>query len=184
MKVIRTALDGVLIIEPRVMSDSRGFFMEAWHHEKYSQHGIFDSFVQDNISYSKHGVLRGIHFQNPGEQGKLVSVLKGSVFDVAVDLRVDSPTFKKWIGVDLSADNFTQFFIPPGFGHGFCVTSEDAVFVYKCTDYYRPEFEHTLRWDDPDIGIQWPGTKHVMSDKDANAPLLGDLTPQALPRVK
>ncbi len=182
MKVTKTPLDGVLIVEPTVFSDSRGFFMEGWHNEKYKASGIPHMFVQDNISLSKKGVLRGIHFQNPGEQGKLVSVLAGSVFDVAVDVRPESPTFKKWVGVELSADNKRQLFIPAGYGHGFCVLSDEALFVYKCTEYYRKDYEHTVRWDDPDIGVDWPTGEHIMSEKDASAPRLQELGPEALPR--
>lgn len=184
MKVLPTKLDGVRIIEPNVFEDSRGMFMESWHHQKYKEAGIPDVFVQDNISHSRRGVLRGIHFQNPGQQGKLVSVLRGAVFDVAVDLRVDSQTFKQWVGIELSAENRRQLFVPPGFGHGFSVISEDALFVYKCTDYYRPDSEHTLRWNDPEIGIEWPDLAPTMSDKDASAPLLEDLGPDALPRTR
>lgn len=184
MKVMQTKLEGVCIIEPNVFEDSRGLFMEAWHHQKYEKAGIPDLFVQDNISHSRRGVLRGIHFQNPGEQGKLVSVLRGSVFDVAVDLRADSPTFKQWVGIELSSENCRQLFVPPGFGHGFSVTSEDAIFLYKCTDYYRPEYEHSLRWDDPELGIEWPDRSPVISPKDATAPFLRDLGATALPRVR
>ena len=183
MKVIRTELDGILIVEPNVFEDARGFFMEAWHHEKYAEAGIRERFVQDNVSMSKRGVLRGLHFQNPGEQGKLVSVLEGTVFDVAVDLRMDSPTFKRWIGVNLSSENRRQLYIPPGYAHGFTVLSEEALFVYKCTQYYRREYEHALRWDDPEIGIDWPGEKHLMSEKDLAAPFLKDFPPGALPSI-
>lgn len=183
MKTINTELEGVVIIEPEVFTDERGYFLEGWHHQKYTDAGIPHLFVQDNISHSVKGVLRGIHFQNPGEQGKLVAVRAGAVFDVAVDLRADSPTFKKWVGVELSEENKRQLFIPAGFGHGFKVLSDEAIFVYKCTEYYRKEYEHTLRWDDPDVGVEWPGeTKHIMSPKDASAPFLRDLPPGALPK--
>lgn len=183
MNVIRTELEGILIVEPPVFEDPRGFFMEAWHHEKYAAAGITERFVQDNISMSRKGVLRGMHFQNPGEQGKLVSVLTGKVFDVAVDLRTDSPTFKRWIGVELSRENRRQIYIPPGYAHGFTVLSEEALFVYKCTEYYRRDYEHALRWNDPEIGIKWPGQDHVMSDKDLAAPFLKDLPSGALPSI-
>lgn len=183
MKAIETELSGVLIIEPSVYEDNRGFFMEAWHHEHYSTVGIREQFVQDNISVSKRGVLRGLHFQNPGQQGKLVSCLRGEVFDVAVDLRTDSPTFKKWVGVTISETNRKQLYIPGGFAHGFKVLSSEAVFVYKCTEYYRREFEHSLCWNDPDIAIEWPGESHIMSDKDAHAPFLSEFPKSALPRI-
>lgn len=182
MNVKRTELDGLLIIEPVTYRDGRGEFMEVWHHEKYKSVGIASPFIQDNLSLSRKGVLRGMHFQNPGEQGKLVSVLSGEVYDVAVDLRVDSPTFKRWIGVTLSGANRTQLFVPPGFAHGFLVIAE-AMFLYKATAFYRPEFEHTIRWDDPDIGIHWPATVEHMSDKDSNGPLLRDFREDRLPRT-
>jgi len=183
LKVTRTELDGLIIIEPAFFEDDRGFFMEAWHHSKYKEAGVPAQFVQDNISLSKFGVLRGLHFQSPGEQGKLVSVLKGEVFDVAVDIRVDSPTYKKWVGVNLSESNRKQLWIPPGFAHGFTALSDDALFLYKCSEYYNRQYEHTLRWDDPDIGIDWPGTKHIMSEKDAAAPYFRDLTIDAFPKL-
>jgi dTDP-4-dehydrorhamnose 3,5-epimerase len=195
VKTIPTALEGVMIIEPEVFTDERGYFLEGWHHRKYNEAGIPHIFVQDNISYSVRNVLRGIHFQNPGEQGKLVAVRAGAVFDVAVDLRTDSPTFRKWIGTDsptfrkwigveLSEENNRQLFIPAGFGHGFKVLSSEAIFVYKCTEYYQKDYEHSLRWDDPDIGIEWPGdSSHIMSSKDATAPFLSDLPPGALPKI-
>jgi dTDP-4-dehydrorhamnose 3,5-epimerase len=184
MKVEKTPLEGVLLIEPSVFGDPRGFFMEAWQHEKYAEAGITDVFVQDNISYSRHGVLRGIHFQNPGQQGKLVYVVRGAVLDVAVDLRRGSPTFKQWFATELSFKNARQMYIPPGMGHGFCVLSKEAVFVYKCTEYYKREFERTLRWDDPSIGVEWPAGDHILSEKDANAPYLKDLPSDALPSYK
>lgn len=184
MIVKKTALDGLLIIEPKVFRDERGEFMEVWHHEQYKAAGIESAFIQDNLSLSRKGVLRGMHFQNPGGQGKLVSVLAGEVFDVAVDLRVDSPTFKQWVGVTLSGENRTQLFIPPGFGHGFLVTGEDAVFLYKATAFYKPEYEYTIRWDDPEIGIKWPGPIRLMSDKDKHGPLLKDFGEDRLPRIR
>lgn len=183
MKVTKTGLEGLLIIEPVIFRDSRGEFMEAWHFDKYKAAGIPSPFIQDNLSISRKGVLRGMHFQNPGEQGKLVSVLSGEVFDVAVDLRMDSPTFKRWIGVTLSGENRTQLFIPPGFAHGFLVISE-AMFLYKATAFYRPDYEHTIRWDDPEIGIEWPGAIDHMSDKDRNGPLLRDFREDKLPRMQ
>lgn len=172
MKVIETKLPGVLIVEPRVFTDERGYFLESWNEERYCTLGVERPFVQDNMSFSRRGVLRGLHYQDPSPQGKLVSVAQGAVFDVAVDLRIGSPTFGHWVGVELSSDNHRQLWIPEGFAHGFQVTSNTAVFSYKCTDYYQPEAERSLRWDDPEVGIQWPEEQPVLSDKDAQAPLL------------
>jgi len=169
MKITTTAIPGVLLITPKVFGDSRGFFLESFHAARYAEAGIPSSFVQDNHSRSAKGVLRGLHFQKQYPQGKLVYVTIGTVFDVAVDIRKDSPTFGQWVGVTLSADEHQQFYIPPGFAHGFCVLSDTADFHYKCTDYYHPEDEGSLRWDDPDIGIQWPLTDPILSTKDANA---------------
>jgi dTDP-4-dehydrorhamnose 3,5-epimerase len=166
MNVIETDLPGVLIIEPKVFGDDRGFFMETWNKERYAEAGIPTEFVQDNISFSKKGVLRGLHFQNPNPQGKLVSVLQGEVFDVAVDIRRDSPTFGKWVGVNLSFENKRQLYVPEGFAHGFCVTSETALFSYKCTDWYNSEAEKTLLWNDLGLGIKWPLEKPRLSEKD------------------
>jgi len=182
MKVTETELPGVLLVEPRIFRDHRGFFFESWSAERYRQAGIPGPFVQDNVSRSSRGVLRGLHFQNPHPQGKLVTVLEGEVFDVAVDLRVGSPTFGKWAGYYLSAENGRQLYIPEGFAHGFVVTSEFAIFSYKCTEYYRPEADRSLRWNDPEIGIEWPVEEPILSPKDAAAPLLGELLP-ALPKV-
>jgi len=182
MKVTETELPGVLLVEPRIFRDHRGFFFESWSAERYRQAGIPGPFVQDNVSRSSRGVLRGLHFQNPHPQGKLVTVLEGEVFDVAVDLRVGSPTFGKWAGYYLSAENGRQLYIPEGFAHGFVVTSEFAIFSYKCTEYYRPEADRSLRWNDPEIGIEWPVKEPVLSPKDATAPLLNELD-TALPYV-
>ena len=179
MKVIETELPGVLIVEPDRFGDARGFFQEIWHEGRYRDAGMPGSFVQDNLSLSVHGVLRGLHFQNPNGQGKLVYVLQGEVFDVAVDIRAGSPTFGKWSGATLSGDNALQFYIPPGFAHGFCVTGETALFAYKCTDFYNPQTEGAVRWDDPAIGIDWPVSNPVVSAKDAEAPLLADCRPGA-----
>jgi dTDP-4-dehydrorhamnose 3,5-epimerase len=175
-----TALSGVLLLEPRVFRDSRGFFAETWHRERYAQLGIGAHFVQDNVSFSRRGVLRGLHYQNPSAQGKLVSVLQGEVFDVAVDLRRGSPTFARWVGIELSAENLRQLWIPEGFAHGFVVTSETALFSYKCTEFYRPEHERSLRWNDPEIGIEWPVPEPVLSPKDAEAPLLREVPESSL----
>ena len=175
MNVIATELPGVLIVEPKVFPDSRGFFVETYNKERYAACGIADDFVQDNLSFSSRGVLRGLHYQNPHTQGKLVYVLQGEVWDVAVDIRSDSPQFGRWTSVTLSADNKRQFYIPPGFAHGFCVLSETALFTYKCTDLYHPECDGGIRWDDPDIGIAWPVKEPILSDKDQKQPLLKDV---------
>ena len=166
MKILETELSGVLAIDVDRHSDSRGSFVETWHKEKYAGLGINVDFVQDNISCSRKGVLRGLHYQNPGPQGRLVHVLLGEVFDVAVDIRVGSPNFGKWLGMKLSFENNRQLYIPEGFAHGFLVTSDEAVFAYKCTRSYRKECERTIRWDDPDIGIAWPIGNPVLSEKD------------------
>lgn len=172
MNIIKTKIPDVLLIEPKVFGDERGFFLESFHAERYTEAGIPGPFVQDNHSHSARGVLRGLHFQKHYPQGKLVYVTQGSVFDVAVDIRRDSPTFKQWVGVTLTADRHQQFYVPAGFAHGFCVLSEMADFHYKCTDYYHPEDEGSLRWNDPDIGIVWPISQPTLSNKDANAPYL------------
>lgn len=183
MKLMETRLPGVVIIEPRVFNDSRGFFMETWQQERYQQAGISAGFVQDNLSFSTKGVLRGLHFQNPNTQGKLVCVLQGEVFDVAVDIRVGSPTFGQWVGVLLSADNKRQLYIPEGFAHGFCVLSDTALFTYKCTDYYNPATEGGIIWNDPDINIDWPLEEPVLSKKDINFPQLRNIAANRLPRM-
>jgi dTDP-4-dehydrorhamnose 3,5-epimerase len=180
MKVTCTPLAGLLIIEPKVFGDERGFFVETWNRQRYQEMGINADFVQDNLSFSARGVLRGLHFQNPLAQGKLVSVLQGEVFDVAVDLRQGSPTFGQWHGTYLSADNKRQFWVPPGFAHGFCVTSDTALFAYKCTELYAPQHEKAIRWDDPSLAIDWPVSEPQVSAKDRLAPLLADIDPVAL----
>ncbi len=184
MKVVETPLSGVVVIEPQVFGDERGFFMETYSRDRYKQHGITQRFVQDNVSFSRRGVLRGLHFQRPRAQGKLVYVLSGEVFDVAVDIRVGSPTFGKWHGVTLSAENKWQFYLPPDFAHGFIVTSDTALFTYKCTDYYAPEDESAIRFDDPEIGIDWPLQNPVLSDKDRRAPALKDIARGSLPAYR
>ncbi|HQX07728.1 MAG TPA: dTDP-4-dehydrorhamnose 3,5-epimerase [Zoogloea sp.] len=157
MKVIQTAIPDLLILEPKVFGDTRGFFMESFNARSFQEAtGLNVDFVQDNHSRSAKGVLRGLHYQIQQPQGKLVRVVRGSVFDVAVDLRKGSPTFGKWEGVELSEENNRQFWIPPGFAHGFLVTSESADFLYKTTDYYAPEHERSLAWNDPDVGVEWP----------------------------
>jgi dTDP-4-dehydrorhamnose 3,5-epimerase len=169
MKVIETKIPDVKIIEPAVFGDDRGFFMETWNQSKFEElvTGKPTAFVQDNHSKSKKGILRGLHYQTENTQGKLVRVVSGEVFDVAVDIRKDSPTFGEWVGVYLSAENKRQLWVPEGFAHGFYVTSEEAEFVYKCTDYYNPNAEHSLLWNDSNIGIEWPIIEEpILSDKD------------------
>lgn len=170
MIVEKTPLEGVLLIKPQIFGDSRGFFLETWQAERYAAHGISGPFVQDNHSRSVQGVLRGLHFQLAFPQGKLVSVSLGSVFDVAVDIRPQSPSFGQWFGALLTADNQHQLWVPPGLAHGYCVTSEIAHFHYKCTDYYHPNDEGSLRWNDPYLNITWPLTKPTLSTKDSQAP--------------
>ena len=175
MKVTRCPLEGLLLIEPAVFGDGRGFFAESWNRDRYHSAGIAADFVQDNFSLSRKGTVRGLHFQNPRAQGKLVSVWQGEVFDVAVDIRRSSPTFGRWHGVRLSETDKRQFFIPPGFAHGFVVLSESALFHYKCTDAYAPDAERGFRWNDPSVAIEWPVDNPVLSARDARAPLLADL---------
>lgn len=170
-KFTQTDIDGLVIVEPKLFGDGRGYFMETYHEEEFKNNGISTSFVQDNQSMSKKGVLRGMHYQTRNPQGKLVRVLEGEVYDVAVDLRKGSPTFLKWHGIHLSGTNRKQFFIPEGFAHGFLVLSDVAVFSYKCTHFYDPGHESGLLWNDPKLGIQWPLDGLVqpsLSDKDAN----------------
>ena len=176
MKVIETGIEQCVIIEPTLFQDDRGFFLETFHHERYAEKlGIKESFVQDNHSYSKRGVLRGLHFQRNRPQGKLVRVVSGEVFDVAVDLRKKSSSFGKWIGVKLSGRNKKQLWVPAGFAHGFLVLSEHADFEYKCTSYYDPLDEGTIHWNDDVLGINWPlECAPVVSKKDAEAPLFNE----------
>lgn len=175
MKVIETQLAGVLIIEPKVFGDHRGFFLETFQVERYRDAGIGLPFVQDNHSRSQRGVLRGLHFQRTRPQGKLVSVSRGAVYDVAVDINPDSPTCGQYVGVELNDENHRQLWVPPGYAHGFCVLSEVADFQYKCTDYYQPEDEGGLLWNDPDVGIPWPVAEPQLSAKDQLNPRLRDL---------
>src|SRR5690606_19074709 len=168
MDVIPKELASVLVIEPDIFGDERGFFQETWNRARYAAAGIDVAFVQDNLSYSRRGTLRGLHFQNPHPQGKLVYVLEGEVYDVAVDVRAGSATFGQWVGVTLSAKNRRQMYVPPGFAHGFCVTSEMALFAYKCSDIYAPQAEGAVAWDDPDLGIEWPTREPILSGKDKN----------------
>src|SRR3990172_6342470 len=180
MNVTECELAGLLLIEPKVFGDLRGFFLESWNRKRYRAAGIPDDFVQDNFSFSRQGTLRGLHFQNPRPQGKLVSVWQGEVWDVAVDLRRQSPTFGRWLGASLSAENKRQFYVPPGFAHGFVVLSEAALFHYKCTNDYSPKDEVGFRWDDPAVGIRWPVERPILSSRDAQAPLLREIPEEKL----
>ena len=180
MKAINCELEGLLIIEPDVYGDHRGFFLESWNRQRYRDAGIDVDFVQDNFSLSQRGTLRGMHFQNPLSQGKLVSVWQGEVFDVAVDIRRHSPTFGRWSGVNLTAENKRQFYVPSGFAHGFAVLSETALFHYKCPEVYSPQNELGFRWDDPDVGIRWPVATPRLSPRDAGAPFLRELPVESL----
>jgi dTDP-4-dehydrorhamnose 3,5-epimerase len=171
----KTPIEGLYIIEPKVFEDNRGYFMETYNYKDFKQEGLDMIFIQDNQSKSKKGVLRGMHFQTKHSQGKLVRVIKGEVFDVAIDLRKKSETYGRWHGVFLSEENKRQFYVPEGFAHGFLVISEEAEFVYKCTDFYYPEYEGCIAWNDPDIGILWPlgeVEKILLSEKDRKAPFL------------
>ncbi len=182
MRVTATPLPGVLLLEPRRFRDARGWFMEGYHRERYTGSGIPGPFVQDNYSWSEPGVLRGLHYQWPQPQAKLVQVLAGAVWDVAVDIRRGSPTFGRWHGELLSAENAHQLYIPEGFAHGFCVVEGPALVAYKCSALYLPEADAGIRWDDPDLGIPWPleGPPRL-SDKDARAPRLAEVPPERLP---
>lgn len=177
MNITETDLPGVLIVEPRVFGDARGFFMESWSATTFAGAGLDLAFVQDNHSRSQKGVLRGLHFQNPGPQGKLVRVTRGAVFDVAVDLRASSPNFGQWVGVELSAENKRMLWVPEGFGHGFLTLEDNTDFLYKCTAPYAPQSEFTLAWNDPTVGIDWPvrGLDPIISDKDARGLSLADV---------
>ena len=180
MNVVETALPGVVLIEPKVFADDRGYFFESFHAPRYAEAGITGAFVQDNISCSKRHVLRGLHIQNPNPQGKLVFVLEGEVYDVAVDVRPGSPGFGRWVGATLSSANHRQIWVPEGFAHGFCVTSDRAVVCYKCTDVYNQAAEMSLVWNDPAIGIIWPTATPILSAKDAAAPPLAGIDPARL----
>lgn len=176
MKISPAELPGVLIVEPSVHQDGRGFFMESYHRDKYAEQGLTANFVQDNHSRSVRGVLRGLHYQLQYPQGKLVHVVRGEVFDVAVDIRQGSPDFGRWVGMILSEENHRQMYIPPGFAHGFCTLSETADFLYKCTDLYMPGDEYGVLWNDPDIGIDWPAVECKLSERDGDNPRLRDLS--------
>lgn len=183
MRVLETGLDGVLVVEPRVHGDERGFFKESWKSSSYASHGLPDSFSQANVSRSEKGVLRGLHYQYRQPQGKLVSVLEGRIFDVAVDIRPGSVMFGKWAGVELSAENHRQLFVPEGFAHGFIVLSDTALFHYHCTTEYAPQFEIAIAWNDPEIGVKWPHEPTAISAKDSKAPRLRDIPAELLPQV-
>ena len=183
MKLIQTGLPGLVIIEPRVHGDERGHFKELWKQSALREAGIPDAFVQSNVSLSSAGVIRGLHYQYPNPQGKLVSVLHGSVFDVAVDIRIDSPTFRQWAGVELSAENHRQLYIPAGFAHGFCVLREPAIMNYLCTAEYFAPGDAAIAWNDPDIAVEWPMQPGSLSAKDSAAPRLRDVAPEDLPRM-
>lgn len=183
MQVTETPIAGVLVIEPRVLRDARGLFFESWNAERYAAAGIHYRFVQDNVSWSSAGVLRGLHYQHPHAQGKLVSVLDGEVFDVCVDLREGSPTLGAWYGTTLSSDNRRQMLLPPGCAHGFVVTGSRALLSYKVTDHYRPECEVTVLWNDADLGVAWPVREPRLSAKDANGPRWREIPTERRPGV-
>ena len=181
MRFIDTELQGLVLIEPDVFEDQRGYFLETYHAKKYADAGIPGPFVQDNFSRSVKGALRGLHYQRKNGQGKIVSVTDGAVFDVAVDLRSGSPTFGRWVGMELSGANKRQLYVPPGFAHGFCVTSESAGFAYKCTEFYDPHDEGGIVWNDPTIAVAWPIRDPVLSPKDAQLKRLADIPSALLP---
>ena len=181
MKLIASDLPGCLVIEPHVFADERGFFYESFNHDKLAAHGLQPAFVQGNVSSSARGVLRGLHYQWPNPQGKLVSVLEGEVWDVAIDIRRGSPTYGRWTAVILSAENKRHFWVPEGFAHGFVALSERAVFTYLCTATYDRNADASIRWDDPALAIDWPVSAPLLSDKDAKAPLLADVPVERLP---
>jgi dTDP-4-dehydrorhamnose 3,5-epimerase len=184
MKVTKTKLPEVLIIEPDVFSDARGWFLETFSRKRYEQMGIKEAFVQDNVSYSVKNVLRGLHYQYPNPQGKLVQVLSGEVYDVAVDIRLGSPTFGQWVADTISASNHRQIYIPPGFAHGFCVLTDTALFSYKCTEYYNAAADAGIIWNDPDLNIPWPVDSPIVSKKDAGFLRLKDIHKDKLPKYK
>ena len=181
MKVLKTDLPGVRILEPRIFKDNRGCFLETYHACRYSDEGLPGSFVQANVSVSSAKVLRGLHYQLGNPQGKLVTALSGEIFDVAVDIRQGSPTFGKWIGVHLSAENCRQLFIPEGFAHGFCVIADPAIVHYKCTDHYAPAQERGIIWNDRLLGIEWPISDPILSEKDCTYAGLAEMPPDQLP---
>jgi dTDP-4-dehydrorhamnose 3,5-epimerase len=181
VKVIETGIAGLVVIEPAVHGDARGFFMETWNSERFRDAGLPDRFVQSNLSRSGPGVIRGLHYQYPEAQGKLIWVPEGRVYDVAVDVRRESPSFGQWAAVELSAENHRQLYVPEGFAHGFCVLGESALLSYLCTSVYRAEYDSVIAWDDPDIGVRWPIAEGSLSAKDAAAPRLSDIDADRLP---
>ena len=181
MKITETSIKGALIIEPKVFLDNRGFFFESFQQQRYAEYGLTLPFVQDNISRSQKNTLRGLHYQKKQTQGKLVHIIRGEILDVAVDIRRGSPTFGKWTSVILDDKNHRQFYLPPGCAHGFCVLSDEADFIYKCTDYYHPESEITLKWNDPDLNITWPIENPLLSPKDQQGLYLKDIPEEDLP---
>ncbi len=182
MKITKTELDGVLLLEPKVFNDPRGYFFESYTRKSLKEHGVDVEFVQDNQSYSSRGVLRGLHYQMNRMQAKLIRVIQGEIFDVAVDVRRGSPNFGKWVGKVLSGENFLQLYIPAGFAHGFCVLSDTVLATYKCSDYYSPEDERGLIWNAPDVGIEWPIKDPLLSEKDLVFGALNEL--EDLPEYK
>jgi len=184
MRIHQTSLKGVLIVEPQVFRDKRGYFLETYHEKKFKEAGIDSRFVQTNHSHSIEGVIRGLHYQLKYPQAKLIYVPRGSIFDVAVDIRQDSPTFAKWIGFHISEENHNQVFIPCGFAHGFCVMSKEADVIYKCTGVYEPDDEYGIRWDDPKLSIYWPVKDPTISEKDLRFPYLSNIQKEALPCLK
>jgi dTDP-4-dehydrorhamnose 3,5-epimerase len=181
VRIIETPIPGVLIIEPRVFTDGRGYFLEQWNADRYARAGATGTYVQDNVSYSTRGVLRGLHFQHPHGQAKLVAVTSGEAYDVVVDVRRGSPTFGQWTAVVLSAENHRQLLIPSGFAHGFVVTGDHAIVCYKASDYYDPDTEKTLRWNDPSVGVDWPIASPLLSARDADGKLLEEFAASELP---
>lgn len=179
MKITHSPLDGILIIEPRIFTDERGYFFEMYQQQRFHELGI-PPFIQDNHSLSKANVVRGLHYQQPNAQGKLVGVTQGAVWDVVVDIRRSSPNYGKWFSIILNAENHRQMYIPPGFAHGFCVVSEIAAFYYKCTELYDPTAEQGIAWDDPFLNIDWPVKNPILSDKDLNHPLLNEIPHEKL----
>jgi len=183
VKTIETGLPGLLIIEPQVHRDERGYFKELWRASSYAEIQLPGRFVQCNVSYSGSGVIRGLHYQYPQPQGKLISVHDGSIFDVAVDIRTDSPTFRQWVGVELSAGNHRQLYVPEGFAHGYCVLGDGALMSYLCTTEFAADCDAAVAWDDPDIGVKWPIAPLSISAKDRRAPRLRDIAREDLPRM-
>ena len=183
MQVIETGIPGLVVVEPVVHGDHRGFFMETWHAGRYAEHGLPERFVQSNLSRSQAGVIRGLHYQYPQPQGKLVSVLEGRAFDVAVDIRPDSPTFRQWAAVELSAENHRQIYVPEGFAHGFCALGGPVLLSYMCTAPYAAEYDAAVAWNDPEIGVEWPISDGQLSAKDMAAPRLADIDPDRLPKA-